>query len=64
MRLLLIALFLFIELIEINCHGRLMVPPSRSSAWREDSRFPINYTDNEMYCGGFFVQWSQNGIIY
>jgi len=46
---------------QINCHGRLLVPPARSSAWREDPvRFPINYEDNEMFCGGFNAQWRLN----
>lgn len=47
---------------QVSAHGRLMVPPSRMSAWREDAkRFPVNYNDPEMWCGGFAVQWQQNG---
>jgi hypothetical protein len=46
----------------VNCHGRLLVPPARSSAWREDPiRFPIYYDDNQMFCGGAYVQWTENG---
>ncbi len=53
-----------IQLVEINCHARLLVPPARSSAWREDpSRFPAYYDDNSMFCGGFFTQWGQNSKI-
>lgn len=61
----LVALFLIIIIIinitEINCHGRLLVPPARSSAWREDPvRFPVNYDDSSMFCGGFGKLWHEN----
>lgn len=36
-------------------------PPSRSSMWRFDYPTPINWDDNQVYCGGFGVQWDQNG---
>jgi hypothetical protein len=50
-----------IIIIEINCQGRLLVPPARSSAWREDPiRFPVNYDDNLMSCGGFDQLWNVN----
>ena len=47
----------------IEAHGMLMVPPARSSAWREfgKDKFPAEYTDNQMFCGGINVQWYQNG---
>lgn len=45
----------------ISGHGRLMDPPARSTAWREDSsRFPAYYNDMEMFCGGKPVQWNEN----
>ena len=25
---------------------------------------PVNYNDNELYCGGFSVQWDQVRIIF
>lgn len=54
-----IGLFLMLKIVEIKAHGRLLNPPARSSAWREDSvRFPINYDDNQMNCGGFYTQWT------
>ncbi|CAL1530979.1 unnamed protein product [Lymnaea stagnalis] len=34
-------------------HGRLWDPPSRSSMWRQEYGTPINYQDNELFCGGF-----------
>lgn len=53
---------LIVKIIAINCHGRLLVPPARSSAWREDpNRFPVNYEDNAMFCGGFDTLWRLNG---
>ncbi|KAH3809985.1 putative protein TPRXL [Dreissena polymorpha] len=36
-------------------------PPQRSSAWRFGYKVPINYNDNEQFCGGAGVQWNQNG---
>lgn len=29
--------------------------------WRFGFVNPVNYNDNELYCGGFSVQWDQNG---
>lgn len=51
--------FIFAKINYTNAHGRLLDPPARSTAWREDpSRFPTNYDDNSMFCGGFYTQWS------
>ena len=37
-------------------HGYLMEPPARNTAWREDpEHFEINWTDNQLNCGGFSV---------
>jgi hypothetical protein len=36
-------------------HGRLIKPPSRSSAWRYGFNTPANYNDHELFCGGFAV---------
>ena len=41
-------------------HGMLMNPASRNSAWRVFPGRPAQYTDNELNCGGFSVQWSKN----
>ena len=42
-------------------HGRMIDPPSRNSAWRVGFPNPPHYTDNELNCGGFNVQWKTNG---
>ncbi|XP_011503771.1 PREDICTED: uncharacterized protein LOC105366874 isoform X2 [Ceratosolen solmsi marchali] len=41
-------------------HGRLMDPPARNSMWRFGFPNPVNYNDNELYCGGYSIQWIQN----
>lgn len=41
-------------------HGRLMDPPARNSMWRFGFTNPINYNDNEVFCGGFATQFGQN----
>ncbi len=48
-----------------EAHGRLLVPPARSSAWREDpARFPSYFDDAQMFCGGFQTQWGVNGMRF
>ena len=44
-----------------NGHGRLIEPPSRSSMWRFGFKTPVNYDDNQLFCGGYDVQWNTNG---
>ncbi|XP_044755285.1 uncharacterized protein LOC123314213 [Coccinella septempunctata] len=41
-------------------HGRLMDPPARNSMWRFGFPNPVNYNDNELFCGGYAIQWEQN----
>ncbi|KAK3713146.1 hypothetical protein QZH41_010058 [Actinostola sp. cb2023] len=42
-------------------HGRMRDPDSRSSCWRSFANdCPAHYTDNELNCGGFNVQWNTN----
>lgn len=41
-------------------HGRLMDPPARNSMWRFGFGTPINYSDNEVFCGGVGIQFKQN----
>ncbi|KAI4461636.1 hypothetical protein MML48_5g00000807 [Holotrichia oblita] len=54
-------LIILIRLIEwVYGHGRLMDPPARNSMWRFGFPNPVNYNDNELFCGGFAVQWTQN----
>ena len=41
-------------------HSYLVEPASRNSALMENfSSRPKQFTDNELNCGGFHVQWSQ-----
>ncbi|CAH1774521.1 unnamed protein product [Owenia fusiformis] len=42
-------------------HGRMIEPASRSSMWRFGYDAPINYDDNQLYCGGYVHQWEVNG---
>ncbi|KAJ8977942.1 hypothetical protein NQ317_017410 [Molorchus minor] len=44
----------------VKGHGRLMDPPARNSMWRFGFPNPVNYNDNELFCGGYAVQWEQN----
>ena len=45
-------------------HGRLLNPPARTSAWRFDAlKFPTEFNDNQMFCGGFQTQWNKNSIL-
>ena len=41
-------------------HGMMLDPASRNSAWRVFPNRPKQYTDNELNCGGFSVQWNKN----
>jgi len=40
---------------EVECHGRLVEPPGRSTMWRFGYDNPKNYNDMELFCGGFSV---------
>lgn len=42
-------------------HGMLMDPVNRLSRWRVDNSYPREYTDNQGFCGGYAVQWQNNG---
>ena len=41
----------------VRAHGRLLDPPSRSSAWRVGFNTPKDYNDMEAFCGGFEVNF-------
>jgi len=45
----------------VTGHGRLMEPPARNSMWRFGFINPINYNDNEVFCGGADTQFNKNG---
>ncbi|XP_068729965.1 uncharacterized protein [Montipora capricornis] len=44
----------------VHGHGMMLDPASRNSAWRFFPGRPAQYTDNELNCGGFSVQWDTN----
>ncbi|KAK7068510.1 hypothetical protein SK128_018800 [Halocaridina rubra] len=46
--------------VGVQGHGRLIEPPSRSTAWRYGFNTPHNYNDHEIYCGGYSRQWNTN----
>lgn len=52
-----------LTIIMPNCdgHGRLIEPPSRSSAFRYGFATPPNFNDHELYCGGFERHQQNNG---
>ena len=37
-----------------------MDPPARNSMWRFGFGTPINYSDNEVFCGGVGIQFKKN----
>ncbi|XP_023217681.1 uncharacterized protein LOC111620074 [Centruroides sculpturatus] len=56
-----LSFLLLLQLIHhVWSHGRLMEPPARSSMWRAGFQAPVNYNDNELFCGGIEKLWSQN----
>lgn len=48
-------------LTEVNSHGMMLDPVSRSSRWRVDRSARANYDDNALFCGGFSNMWGKNG---
>ena len=44
--------------VGLHGHGRLMDPPSRNAMWRFGFPNPINYNDNELFCGGYGSKYS------
>ena len=58
-------MFFFIILAQLfghaKSHGRLIEPPSRTSAWRFGFSTPTYYNDTETNCGGYDRHRNQNG---
>ena len=48
-------LFVQFERNLVDAHAKLIEPPMRSSMWRFGYNTPINYNDNELFCGGIQV---------
>ncbi|XP_072387322.1 uncharacterized protein [Diabrotica undecimpunctata] len=52
-----VVLFFGIYLVrEISGHGMMLNPPGRSSLWRFIDTAPRNFDDNQLFCGGAYVQ--------
>ncbi|XP_063868498.1 uncharacterized protein LOC135104810 [Scylla paramamosain] len=45
---------------DVRGHGRMMEPPARNAMWRFGFPNPVNYNDNELYCGGFAIHYGKN----
>lgn len=50
-----LLVFLIQQCHQVNGHGMLVDPPNRSTLWRFDDSFPVNWDDNQNFCGGFSV---------
>jgi len=50
-----VALVVLLMAIGTHQHGHLMEPVNRSSMWRMGYNTPVNWNDNELFCGGFEV---------
>jgi hypothetical protein len=37
----------------VRGHGRFTEPPSRATMWRYGWDTPVDYNDNQLFCGGF-----------
>ncbi|KAJ8967647.1 hypothetical protein NQ317_016538 [Molorchus minor] len=54
-------LFVFVALVakEVVGHGMMLQPVNRASRWRFDPTAPIDYDDNQSFCGGAYAS---NGV--
>jgi hypothetical protein len=50
-----VASVVLLMAIGTHQHGHLVDPVSRSSMWRRGYNTPVNWNDNEVFCGGFWV---------
>ncbi|GFO23683.1 hypothetical protein PoB_005018800 [Plakobranchus ocellatus] len=55
------VLVVLLLVVGVKGHGRLLEPPSRGSMWRLGYPAPVNYNDNQLFCGGVGVQYGVNG---
>lgn len=55
-----LVIFIACTIKHIDGHGRLMDPPARNSMWRFGFPNPVNYNDNELFCGGYSGKSSYN----
>lgn len=40
---------------QVYGHGMVLEPINRGSLWRINSSYPVNFEDNENFCGGYEV---------
>jgi predicted carbohydrate-binding protein with CBM5 and CBM33 domain len=52
----LLSVILAVVLQQVTSHGYMDEPPNRASMWRKGYNTPINYNDNQYFCGGFQVR--------
>ncbi|KAF7418619.1 hypothetical protein HZH68_001272 [Vespula germanica] len=60
LQIILLSCMAFVNLIQIHGHGMMMDPVNRSSAWKKHFPVPPNFNDNELFCGGFAIQYEKN----
>lgn len=49
------AVLLIVDVSQVLGHGRMLEPPARNTLWRFGFKAPVNYNDNELFCGGIGV---------
>lgn len=59
-KVILFQLLLSLKFTFVTSHARLMEPESRATRWRFNHSAPVNYNDNQGYCGGYTNQWIKN----
>ena len=50
-----VVLIMMVILNMVDGHAKMTEPPMRSSMWRFGYDTPVNYNDNELFCGGIQV---------
>ncbi|OWF49967.1 hypothetical protein KP79_PYT23205 [Mizuhopecten yessoensis] len=50
---LVVLLWIHYCIVLVSGHGRLLEPAGRSSMWRFGYNTPVNYNDNQLFCGGY-----------
>ncbi|XP_071054013.1 uncharacterized protein [Onthophagus taurus] len=56
-----LSLILLGVIFQVEGHGMMLNPPGRSSVWRCFEGFPVNWDDNQNYCGGLTFMVNNGG---
>lgn len=56
-KLVILIIFFYESVYDVFGHGMLLDPVARGSRWRYDASAPVNYDDNQLFCGGFSVRF-------